>query len=148
MCFWRGGVSAANPYLLTFSQMCPKLATFWLFNMIWRYRAPAGPCPGGELYNSDVPYSVPLCIHCKSAAFRHLPYFFSKSDLYESCQIDTDTQMYLCPSALIFCMEWDFSLGHMSMDLSSVLAALSSHGVLLVTGTNIQVAARNVGPGS
>ena len=36
--------------------------------------------------------------------------------------------------------DWDFSLGPMSMDLSSVLAALSSHGVLLVTGTNIQVA--------
>ena len=33
-----------------------------------------------------------------------------------------------------------FSLGHMSMDLSSVFAALFSHGDPLVTGTNIQVA--------
>ena len=48
--------------------------------------------------------------------------------------------MYLCSSALIFYIDWDFSLGHMSMDLSSVLAALSSRGVSSVTGTNIQVA--------
>ena len=67
-------------------------------------------------------------------------YFFSKSDLYKSFQIDSDTQMYLCSSALIFYIDWDFSVGHMSMDLSSVLAALSSHGVRSVTGTNIQVA--------
>ena len=33
-----------------------------------------------------------------------------------------------------------FSLGHMSMDLSSVRVALFSHGVPSVTGTNIQVA--------
>ena len=48
--------------------------------------------------------------------------------------------MYLCSSALIFYVDWDFSLGHMSTDLSSVLAALSSHGVPSVTRTNIQVA--------
>ena len=45
-----------------------------------------------------------------------------------------------CSSALIFYIDWDFSLGHMSMDLSSVLAALSSHGLPSVTRTNIQVA--------
>ena len=48
--------------------------------------------------------------------------------------------MYLCSSALVFYIDWDFSLGHMSMDLSGVLAALSSHGVASATGTNIQVA--------
>ena len=48
--------------------------------------------------------------------------------------------MYLCSSALIFYIDWDFSLGHMSMDLSTVFVALSSHGVPSVTGTNIRVA--------
>ena len=48
--------------------------------------------------------------------------------------------MYLCSSALIFYIDCDFSLGHMSMDLSSVLTALSSHGVPLVNGTIIQAA--------
>ena len=48
--------------------------------------------------------------------------------------------MYLCSSALIFFIDWDFSLGHMSMDLPSVLAALSSPMVPSVTGTSIQVA--------
>ena len=37
-------------------------------------------------------------------------------------------------------MDWDFSLVHMTMDVSSVLAALSSRGAPSVTGTNIQVA--------
>ena len=48
--------------------------------------------------------------------------------------------MYLCSSASIFFIDWDFSLGHMSMDLSSVLAALTSPMVPSVTGTNNQVA--------
>ena len=48
--------------------------------------------------------------------------------------------MYLCSSALLFFIDWDFSLGHMSMDLSSVLAALSSPMVPSVTGTINQVA--------
>ena len=48
--------------------------------------------------------------------------------------------MYLCSSALFFYIDWEFSLGHMSMDLSSVLAALSSHGVPSVSATNSQVA--------
>ena len=48
--------------------------------------------------------------------------------------------MYLCSSALIFFIDWDFSLGHMSMDMPSVLAALSSPMVSSVTGTGIQVA--------
>ena len=48
--------------------------------------------------------------------------------------------MYLCSSALIFFINWVFSLGHMSMDLSSVLTALSSPMVPSVTGTNNQVA--------
>ena len=68
------------------------------------------------------------------------PYLFSKSNFYKSFQIDSDTQMYLCSSALISYIDWNFSLGHMSMDLSSVLAALYYHGVPSVTGTNIQVA--------
>ena len=106
-----------------------------------------------------MPDSAPLSIHCKSAAIRcfarnrHLPlvrvrnpnqpYLFSKSDLYKSFQTDSDTQMYLCSSALIFFIDWDFSLGDMSMDLSnlsSVLAALSSPMVPSVTGTINQVA--------
>ena len=48
--------------------------------------------------------------------------------------------MYLYSSALIFFIDWDFSLGHMSMDLSSVLAALFSPMAPSFTGTNIQVA--------
>ena len=48
--------------------------------------------------------------------------------------------MYLCSSALIFFIDWDFSLGHMSMNLSSVLAALSSPMVPSGTGTNNQLA--------
>ena len=48
--------------------------------------------------------------------------------------------MYLCSFALIFYIDWDFSLGHISMDLSSVLTALSFHGVPSLTRTNIQVA--------
>ena len=40
----------------------------------------------------------------------------------------------------MFYIDWDFFLGPMSMDLPSVLAALSSQGVPSVTGTNIQVA--------
>ena len=68
------------------------------------------------------------------------PYFFSKSGLFKYFQTDSDTQMYLSSSALMFFRDWDFSLGHMSMDLSSVLAALSSSMVPSVTGTNNQVA--------
>ena len=41
--------------------------------------------------------------------------------------------MYSCSSTLVFYIDWHFSPGHMSMDLSSVLAALSSHGVPSVT---------------
>ena len=48
--------------------------------------------------------------------------------------------MYFVSSTLVFYVDWDFSLGNMSMDLSSILAALTSHGVPLVTGTAIQVA--------
>ena len=48
--------------------------------------------------------------------------------------------MSLCSSALIFFIDWDSSLGHMSMDLPIVLAALSSPVVPSVTGTSIQVA--------
>ena len=48
--------------------------------------------------------------------------------------------MYLCSSALIFFIDWDFSLLHMSMDLSSVLAALNSPMVPSGTGTNNQLA--------
>ena len=65
---------------------------------------------------------------------------FSQSDLYKSFNTDSDHKIHLCSSALIFYVDWDFSLGHMSMDLSSVLAALSSHGVPSVNGTNMQVA--------
>ena len=114
------------------------------------------PSPGTGLYNSDVPDSAPLSIHCKSASFgrftgdHHLlrvrgrdpnpPYFLSKSDLYKYFMIDSDTQMYLCESSLSFLIDWNFPLGHMSMDLCSVLTALFSHGVPFVTGSNIQVA--------
>ena len=56
--------------------------------------------------------------------------------------------MNVWSSALIFYIDWDFYLGHMSMDVSSDLAALSSHGVPWVTGTNIQVASpRGCTPG-
>ena len=51
--------------------------------------------------------------------------------------------MYLCSPALIFFIDWDFSLGHMSMNvsnLSSVPAALSSPMVPSITGTINQVA--------
>ena len=48
--------------------------------------------------------------------------------------------MYLCSSALIFYIDSYFSLGHMSMDMSRVLAALSFCRVPSVTATNIQVA--------
>ena len=48
--------------------------------------------------------------------------------------------MYLSSSAFIFYIDRDSSLGHMSMDLSRVLATISSHGIPSVTGTNIQVA--------
>ena len=68
------------------------------------------------------------------------PYLFSESDLYKSLELELDTQMYLCSSALIVYIDWDLYLRHLSRDLSSILAALSSHGVPLVTGTNIHVA--------
>ena len=155
--FFRGPpVSAANPHLLRFSQIFTDLPQIgYILAILHTLALPPTPrpLPGTELYNSDVPESAPLSIRRKSVAFRrftrnrHLPlvrvrdpnrpYFFSKSDLYKSFKIDSDTQMYLCSSALIFWVDWDFSLGHMSMDLSSVLAALSSHGVPSVTGINI-----------
>ena len=68
------------------------------------------------------------------------PYFFSKSNFYKSLKIDSDTQMHLWSSTLTFFIDWDFALGHLSMDSCSVIAALSSHGVTSVTGTNIQAA--------
>ena len=68
------------------------------------------------------------------------PNFFSKSDLCKSFQTDSDTQMNLFSSALIFYLGCHFPRGHMSMDLSSVLTTPSSHGVPSVTGTCIQVA--------
>ena len=34
-------VSAANPHLLRFSQICPRLATFWSFSLLRRNRRPA-----------------------------------------------------------------------------------------------------------
>ena len=37
----RRVVSAANPHLLRFSQICPRLDTFWPFYICWRYRRPA-----------------------------------------------------------------------------------------------------------
>ena len=48
--------------------------------------------------------------------------------------------MYLCSSAFILFIDWDFSLGHMTMDLPNDLAALPSPMVPSVTGTSIQVA--------
>ena len=48
--------------------------------------------------------------------------------------------MYSVSSAFIFYAQWAFSLGNMSMDLCSVLAALTPIGVPSVTGTPIQVA--------
>ena len=56
----------------------------------------------------------------------------------------SDTQMYLCSSSLTFGIDWDVYLGHMSIDMSSVLAALSSDGVPSVTGTKIRVASPQV----
>ena len=76
---------------------------------------------------------------CPESPFPAQPYFLSKSDLYKSFQTDSDTQMYLSSSALIFFIDRDFSLGHMSMDLSSVLAALSSPMVPSVSGIINQV---------
>ena len=34
-------VSAANPHLLRFSQICPRLDTFWSFSLLRRNRRPA-----------------------------------------------------------------------------------------------------------
>ena len=34
----QGGVSAANPHLLRFSQICPRLTTFWSFSLLRRNR--------------------------------------------------------------------------------------------------------------
>ena len=34
-------VSAANPHLLRFSQICHRLATFWSFSLLRRNRRPA-----------------------------------------------------------------------------------------------------------
>ena len=34
-------VSAANPHLLRFSQICPRLANFWSFSLLRRNRRPA-----------------------------------------------------------------------------------------------------------
>ena len=34
-------VSAANPHLLRFLQICPRLATFWSFSLLRRKRRPA-----------------------------------------------------------------------------------------------------------
>ena len=34
-------VSAANPHLLRFSQICPRLATFWSFSLLRKNRRPA-----------------------------------------------------------------------------------------------------------
>ena len=48
--------------------------------------------------------------------------------------------MYLVSSASFCYANVNFSSGHMSMDLSSVLATFTSHGVPPVTGTTIQVA--------
>ena len=38
--FRRGSVSAANTHLLSISQICPGLATFWPFYILRRYRQP------------------------------------------------------------------------------------------------------------
>ena len=68
-------------------------------------------------------------------------YFSSKSNLSKSLKIDSETQMYLYSSSLSASMDGDFSLGDMSMELSSVLAAPCSHGVPWVTRTNMVVVA-------
>ena len=39
--FLHAPVSAANPHLLRFSQICPRLATFWSFSLLRRNRRPA-----------------------------------------------------------------------------------------------------------
>ena len=88
--------------------------------------------------SNDLP-GIAICRWC-ACATRMGHTFFFRSDSYNSFQIGSDTQMYLCSSALIFFTDWDFSLGHMSMDLSNLLAVLSSHGVPSVTGTKIEVA--------
>ena len=67
------------------------------------------------------------------------PDVFPKSDFYKSFQTGSDFQRYLGSSASNLFIDWDFSLGHMSMDLPSVLAALSSPMGPWVTGTSIRV---------
>ena len=154
---WGASPRPSAPTYLppTFTDL-PQIGYILAILHTWALPQTPRPLPGTELYTSDVPDSAPLSIHCRSAAFKlltgnhHLPrmrlrdpnrpYSFSKSDLYKSLKIDADTQLYFCSSALTFYMDWDFSLGHISRNLSSVLADLSSHGVPFVTGTNIQIA--------
>ena len=47
--------------------------------------------------------------------------------------------MYLVASTFIFYIDWEFSLPHMSKDVSSFLHALSSHGVPSVNKITILV---------
>ena len=35
---WQGHVSAANPHLLRFSLICPRLTTFWSFSLLRQNR--------------------------------------------------------------------------------------------------------------
>ena len=75
-----------------------------------------------------------------ACAKQNRPNNLLQPSLCKAFQTDSDTEMYLVSSALTFYVDWDFLLGQMSMDVSSVLAALSSHEVLSVTGTKFQVA--------
>ena len=42
----RRGVSAANPHLLRFSQICPRMVTFGPFHILRRHRRPPDHSPG------------------------------------------------------------------------------------------------------
>ena len=114
------------------------------------------PFPRTVLYIFHVSDSDPLSIHCKSDAIRSFsrnrplplvrvrdpnwPIIFSPSGLFKSFKTYSGNRLHLLSSELIFYAEWNFSLGLMSMDLSSVPAAFTSHGLPSVTGTTIEVA--------
>ena len=148
-------VSAANPHLLRCSQICPRLATFWPFYILRRYRRPPDHSQGLNYIilmcriqrrcpfivnppRSDDLRGIAICRWCASATQAGHTFFPNRIYINLFRQIQTLRCIYVYPHEIFF-IHWHFSLGHMSMDLPSVLAALSSPMVPSVTGTSIQV---------
>ena len=87
------------------------------------------------------PNHLPRIMNCRwCACTTEIAKFFDSSDLYKCFLTASDAQVNLLSPALILYVDWGFSPGHMSMDLSSVLAALTLNGVPSVAARTIQMA--------